>query len=362
MRTERSRISRRYLMMLAAGALASIVAISAARALTESSSSGAAELLPTGTTTLIAATEETRIEEPTFGSALPVMDATDAVEVPGGWVVLDRRSPQLAFLDEKGGLLKRVSREGDGPGELHRPAAIAITQSTLAVIDVGGNRLDLFDLDGVFRTRLIVDAPGCVFTQLHRFSGLVTGFALLRSCTQGDGSVSALAEWVDLDGSRELIQKPVYMNIKRGTVSLATPLLAAVGDRVYLGLTPDPCIITVERRHTLADRICHPDDNPIVVPDSVRRQIASDAARLPATLKFVPPNRLPPFDDILRVGDALAFHVLEGDTTSAIEVARDGSLVRIVPAHGSRYLFGQRGILVAKERAEGTAFAVLPLP
>jgi hypothetical protein len=315
------------------------------------------------TTVLLPSDGETPTGQPSFTATVPeVVDATDAAELSVGWVVLDRRTPQLAFLDDAGRLLTRVSRKGDGPGELVRPAAIAVVGSTLAVIDVAGTRFDFFELDGVFRERLRVAAGGCATTQLHRVAATSTGFAMLRGCTHTDGSVSALAEWVGLDGERELIQNPVYMNLKRGTLRLMNPILTVVGDRVYLGLTPDACIESVTRGQTERERLCHPDTNPQFFPDSIRKQLARDMSDLPSGVTFEVPDRLPAFDDILAVGDAVAFHVVRPDSTDAIEVVRDGKLERIVPVPGNRFFFGKRGVLVAQERPDGTAFAVLPLP
>jgi hypothetical protein len=142
------------------------------------------------------------------------------------------------------------------------------------------------------------------------------------------------------------------------------PLLTRVGDRLYFAITPERCVTVLEADVDEPARICHPDSNPVQMPDSLKdivRKLEPRARAVGATLAM--PERLPPFDGLLELDGRLAFHVILDDRTHALEVVRGaGRLERILLPRDAKIASGNRGLLLASDRAEGTVFAVTPHP
>lgn len=63
------------------------------------------------------------------------------------WVADSRGRSVLAF-DPAGRLLRRVGREGKGPGELQAPTGIAVTDTLIRVVDSGNMRVQEYRPDG----------------------------------------------------------------------------------------------------------------------------------------------------------------------------------------------------------------------
>jgi hypothetical protein len=91
--------------------------------------SGGVELVPSG--------------EPLFGVA-------DAAVLPGGgFVVANDGSRELVLFDVEGREVRRIGREGDGPGEFRGLGSVQVLPpDTLAVFDRSHQRLNLFTSDG----------------------------------------------------------------------------------------------------------------------------------------------------------------------------------------------------------------------
>jgi hypothetical protein len=142
------------------------------------------------------------------------------------------------------------------------------------------------------------------------------------------------------------------------------PLLARVGDRLHFAITPDRCVTVLEAGVDEPAQICHPDPNPVRMPDSLKapfRKLEAQTRALGATL--VIPERFPPFDGLIALDGQLAFHVLIDDRTRALEVARpNGRLDRILLPVGAKLASGARGLLLASDRPQGTVFAVMQHP
>ena len=303
--------------------------------------------------------------DPSYGAVLTdVVSATDAVEALQGWVLLDRRAQQLVMLDQQGGLVGVAARRGDGPGELSDAARIALVDSTLVVVDAGGNRLDLFTLQGAFRERVPLRSPAaCAAAPVRDLIGQSGPLAMLRLCTRTNGSTAALVERVSLSGDRESLVDTVFNDLSRGIDPTRIPLLASVAGSVRFVITPERCVIVLGQSEDVPRSTCHPDADPLLVPDSLKasfKDVESRVRAMGGTLKI--PDRFPPFDRLLTVGDQLAFHVILDDSTHALEVVRGERLERIQLPNRTSFWVGTRTILLAQDRLEGTAFAVLPLP
>jgi hypothetical protein len=71
-------------------------------------------------------------------------DITDALATTAGVVVLDQSLNQLRLYANDGTPRRQISRQGRGPGELSRPAALATTGHDLDVLDAGSQRITRF--------------------------------------------------------------------------------------------------------------------------------------------------------------------------------------------------------------------------
>jgi hypothetical protein len=313
---------------------------------------------------LTAAGEPLSLGEPSYGPVLTnVVSVTDAVETPRGWAVLDRRAQQLVFLDPTGAFVAVAGRHGQGPGELADGALLARVDSTLVVVDAGGNSLDLFGMDGAFRDRVPLRTSGCAGARVTELIGETEPLVMLSVCTRLDGKTAALVERVTLTGDREAVVDTVYHDLTNHDVDpTSMPLLVRARGILHFVITPDRCVTILEADEQGPDAICHPDRSPLAMPDSVQETFRTLEPRIRAlggTLSI--PDRFPPFDRILSIRGNLAFHVMLDDSTHALEVTRGQELERILLPR-ARFLVGDGTILFAQDRLEGTAFAVLPLP
>lgn len=83
------------------------------------------------------------------GSLLIPLDVT--ADPDGNVYVLDHDAGCVLKYDPDGAYLGRISRRGEGPGELRRPRNLVATDSSrLAVFDLGPRRFSFFDLEGEF--------------------------------------------------------------------------------------------------------------------------------------------------------------------------------------------------------------------
>jgi hypothetical protein len=142
------------------------------------------------------------------------------------------------------------------------------------------------------------------------------------------------------------------------------PVLAAHGDRLYLGIAPERCLDALDPGGEALERSCHPEDDPPALPDSLKDAFRALDDRIRAvggTLAV--PERYPPFDRLHLVGGRLAFRAVLDDDLRALDVVEDGGrLRRVLLPRGVRVFTGGRSLLLARELLEGTAFAVAPLP
>jgi len=342
-------------------ALATVVALAVA-ALGRATGEGsprpeALELLLTGV--------ERPTEPPRYGVVLTdVLSAVDAVETAEGWVVLDRRAQQLVFLDSSGNLVGLAGGRGSGPGELERAGSLALLDSLLVVIEASGALMHVFSHDGTFQRRVALTADGCPVGPVRQALGGSGTIALLRTCSRPDGSTSARVERIDGAGVSEVLEDRVYNDLASGSVDPARfALLARVGNRLYFGVAPERCVTQLLGSSDARETLCHPAPVRVGLPDSIQRTFRDLEPRMRAAgATLIVPDHHPPFNRLLSVGGRLAFHVVLGDRERALDVVVNGGLERIVPPPETILFAGERSLLVAQERLEGTAFAVVALP
>jgi hypothetical protein len=314
---------------------------------------------------LRAATTAEELADASFGPPIvEVSSARDAVETRTGWVVLDDRSEQIVFLDGQGALQARAGGRGPGPGELMRAAHVALLDSFVVVMDLSGTRLDVFSAAGAFVQRVAVGSPDCGALAVRDLLGGIGHVVSMRLCTRTSGQATVLVEEIALSGERTLLEERDFGDLASGTLDpTRTPVIARTGGRLYLGITPDRCVREVASESGPASAICHPDPQPLALPDSLREQFRALSGRLGAQgTSIAVPERYPPFEDILEVSGRLAFHTLLSEDGRAWDVVNDDHLERILLPEDTRVFAGTRGLLLARDQLEGTSFAVLPLP
>jgi hypothetical protein len=234
----------------------------------------------------------------------------------------------------------------------------------VVVAAASGARLDVFSHEGAFLRRIALASPGCGAAPVRELLGGSGHVVLLRLCTRRDGRTSVLVERVGPTGERTLLEERLHSDLRAGTIDpTRAPLLARAEGRLYLGLTPERCVREVGAGPGQARVFCHPDSQPVMLPDSMRARLRELAPRFDGTgATLVVPERYPPFDALLEVDGRLAFQVLLDEHARAWDVVAGRSLERIVLPVDVKVFAGARAVLMAREEPRGTAFGVLPLP
>lgn len=139
----------------------------------------------------------------TFGSI-----ASLAFDADGTLFILDEAAGHVVAIDPSGGHLRTISRQGEGPGELARPAGLALfPDGRLGVMDFAKSGLQVFSRDGEFLDALRFAAgegvPGTPFHVLPDHS-LVTSEVFRRTVSDGSGEGRPIMRF-RADGSGELL-------------------------------------------------------------------------------------------------------------------------------------------------------------
>ncbi len=140
----------------------------------------------------------------TFGSVSSL-----AFDADGTLFILDEGAGHIVVIDTAGRYVRTVSNEGEGPGELGRPAGLAVfSDGRIGVMDYAKVRLQLFSRDGAFlegiRFATEEGIPGAPFHALPDHS-VVTAEVFRRSVEEdGSGEVRPIMRFRP-DGSGELL-------------------------------------------------------------------------------------------------------------------------------------------------------------
>lgn len=96
-----------------------------------------------------------------------------AVDLDGYYYLADWNLHSIWVTDPEGKLVRKIGREGSGPGELLSPRSISLFQDQLVVHDQGNNRISTYSTDGEHLTSFRVEE--------HLVLGTVAG---------GDGNIA----------------------------------------------------------------------------------------------------------------------------------------------------------------------------
>lgn len=71
-------------------------------------------------------------------------------DAEGRYFLTDQQQHAIWVVDGEGILIRRIGREGSGPGELQMPGGAAAFEDNVIVLDFGNNRVMVFKMDGTY--------------------------------------------------------------------------------------------------------------------------------------------------------------------------------------------------------------------
>lgn len=77
----------------------------------------------------------------------------------GRYYLTDWQLNAVWICDPEGKLVRRIGREGSGPGELQMPGGAAVFEDNVIVLDAGNNRVMIFKMDGTYINDFRYDFP-----------------------------------------------------------------------------------------------------------------------------------------------------------------------------------------------------------
>ena len=83
-----------------------------------------------------------------------------AKDAEGNFYLTDRQQHTIWVTDPQGNLIRRIGRQGSGPGELSKPRSGTILEDRILVLDVGNNRISTFSKRGGFLSSFRTNLPG----------------------------------------------------------------------------------------------------------------------------------------------------------------------------------------------------------
>lgn len=293
-----------------------------------------------------------------------VLSAGHAVEIDGGWLLLDPAARRVHVVpDDPAASLRTFGREGDGPGELRQPYRIALSATTIGVVEATGDRLVRFGLDGTVLGPVQLVQPTCGFGPAGALVPVPPasggGFLVLRSCTGVDGSMRALVLAVASDGRVRVVEDHPLQSLRTGAMDpYATPVIAALDGSVYLGVLSDGCLSRVAGlgEEGTSTSLCAPAPAGIPLPDSVRagfEALAEKMRRIGGDVAI--PDVLPPFTDVRTVRAGIVLQVPLADGRDALDLVESGARrTRFsVDVPGATFI-GRRHVLLARALVQGT--------
>ena len=85
-----------------------------------------------------------------FGDEIVGSIADIARDAEGNYYLPDMQQHTIWVTDSQGSLIRRIGREGSGPGEMIGPRSVSISEDRIVVLDEGNNRIVIFSMKGGF--------------------------------------------------------------------------------------------------------------------------------------------------------------------------------------------------------------------
>lgn len=262
------------------------------------------------------------ISPPPDAGAFPgVLSATDADRGDSVWFVLDRRGRRVHRFGESGALLGSFSREGEGPGELSFPSAVAVHRDTVVVADRTAVRL--YAPSGAHIADRRVSFDGCLAPRIADMDSGAEGLLFLVHCASPAQSVAVFVETEDGRVRRLAAHSPEG----RGNVLTfaSTPVVSAYSGGFVFGDALSDCLDLFEGGGPPKRRFCH-DWMPRLPLSKQERDDAEDELRGLAGAvghRLDIPANLPPFDRVFVLeGERLAYRALVRDSNGEVTAFR----------------------------------------
>lgn len=307
------------------------------------------------------------VAPPPDARAFPgLSSATDADLGDSIWFVLDRRGRRVHRFDESGALLGSFARQGEGPGELSFPSAIAVHRDTVVVAD--GLAVRLYGPSGAHIADRRVSFDGCLGPRIADIDSSAGGLLFLVHCAnpaQGD------AVFLTTEDGRARRLAATSPEGRGNVLSFAsTPVVSAHSEGFLFGDASSDCLDLFDGGGAPKRRFCH-DWMPRPPLSEQERDDMEDELRglaASAGLRLDVPASLPPFDRVFTLkGGRLAYRALVRDSNGEVTMFRlvvqgeaGDALALPVPAASAVFASGESA-LAAWEAMDAMHVAVYSL-
>jgi hypothetical protein len=315
---------------------------------------------PPETETRILPTAPTPIHLPGPGHLLEPFEADVVDHTAFGWALLDRTAGGVLVLDSAGRVYRRFGRRGAGPGELERPARIALGEGAqVAVLDATGQRLDIFPESGLPR-RIPLPAHDCSGTFGDEVVRHLREWWVLRRCFEGP---NADIEVLRVPPTGVPVQVERRELTRMNSDPHLVPILLAYAGVLYAGSNRDACLVEVGAAPATEPRLCLPRPDPIEIPDSVATRQFGDLGRRAAAvgMDLEIPTHYPGLVGarISALGPVVRTILADGSDAWAFE--SEGALRVLVPDGDTRLEPGESNWLLLRDEGAGLRVWTVPV-
>jgi hypothetical protein len=242
--------------------------------------------------------------------------------------LLDPMAARVFVMHESAGhwsLARAFGRHGGGPGELMRPTGIAVSDSSVTVVD--GERLHHFDRNGAYLKTTAPSVP-CPLLNAHVYDA-PPGLLLSGRCVRADTATAELF-LIRGDSAIPVAHDPLFT--RDGTVGsiLAADNFYTPGTThgLFGGGTGDCAysVATDSARFPVVARICglSGERYPFIVSDEYRAKARALAASRPGAAGVMDfPSFLPTYLDRLPSGSDFILRPFSNDSFAFRRVGRD---------------------------------------
>ena len=305
------------------------------------------------------------MEIPPTASLLPeVLSADDAAFRDGVWFVLDATADRIHRVSSSGELLGSFGNRGQGPGEFAgRLAAIAAHGDSIAVLELAGRRLHLFDLDGEPVADRILRLDDCTVPAASELISSPLGLLLLVNCTQPDMRQEARVILETKSGFMRTLA--TQGSDAQGAAVLGGFLWStlSVHPRGFVfGRNIDECLSVYDLQGDVLESVCHDWMESVPIPEELVRATQDRLAAIPDVRWTLPESLFPFFGLFVTEDNRWIYRIVASDEPESYVLAtrnQDGHRLRVPRA---RYVFvHEASALVGWEDLEGTRIAIHPL-
>ncbi len=305
---------------------------------------------------------------PSVFSLPQVLSVEDAVETNDRWTLLDRRLGKVHLLHKDSGLIRSLGQEGEGPGELRRPLALALQDTLLWVVNQQGFSLDIFSLESGFLVRERITGGGCLAGLAKRLASAGPGGALFMHICPATlpGPGTAWVESLSPDGElRPILSLPLGREGSRQLHPFRQPALAAGSGMFYFGTWDAPCLLSFTTEGNSIGRFCLPDSERASVPEEEKAMLEERFQGITrmGLLPMEVPDLLPWYDAVFSTSVGPVVRRIRGESDrDLVLLFPDGTTSVIDRLFPESTFVGERSILVVRDLLQGTEIRIFRNP